>query len=208
MPQSITAYRVFIASPSGLAAERQAFRDAVQAYNEMDALSRGVLFIPVGWEATLPGMGRPQSLINEELRDCDYFVLMLWDRWGSSPGDERYTSATSEEYDVARGCWRDTGCCLREIAAFFKAVEARQMSDPGEQLRHVLDFRRELERTKELLFGIFDDVPSLQRHIQRLLAQWVRDHECGKAGQGKKRKVPPRFQCPNLCNRGSLQRLP
>jgi hypothetical protein len=55
MAQSLTAYRVFIASPSGLAPERQAFRDAIQAYNEMDALSRGVLFLPVGWEGTLPG---------------------------------------------------------------------------------------------------------------------------------------------------------
>ncbi len=179
----MTAYRVFIASPGGLVSERQAFRDAINAYNEMDAISRGVMFMPVGWEQTLPGMGRPQSLINDDLKDCDYFILILWDRWGSPSGDQNYTSATSEEYDIAHGCWQDPGHCLREIAAFFKAVEPRQMSDPGEQLRNVLDFRRRLEQTKELLFGTFDDISSFQRHVQRLLAKWVRDHEQGHSGK-------------------------
>jgi tetratricopeptide (TPR) repeat protein len=182
MSQTLTAYRVFVASPSGLASERQAFRDAINAYNEMDAISRGLMFIPVGWEQTLPGMGRPQSLINEDLHECDYFVLVLWDRWGSSSGDEAYTSATSEEYAIARKCWENPDHCLREIAAFFKAPDLRQLSDPGEQLRNVLDFKRRLEQTKELLFSTFDDVSSFQRSLQRLLAKWVRDHEQGKRG--------------------------
>jgi tetratricopeptide (TPR) repeat protein len=189
--RALTAYRVFIASPGGLAAERQAFRDIIHSYNEMDAIPRGLLFIPVGWEATLPGMGRPQSLINEDLRDCDYFVLVLWDRWGSSSGSEKYTSATTEEYSVAQQCREDPHHCLREIAAFFKAVDARQMSDPGEQLRNVLDFRRHLEQGKELLFGTFDDVASFQRQIQRLLAKWVRDHEQKRPGAEKNYPVQP-----------------
>ena len=121
MSHTLTAYRVFIASPGGLTTERQAFRDMIQTYNEMDAIPRGLLFIPVGWEATLPGMGRPQSLINEDLRECDYFILVLWDRWGSASGDEKYTSATSEEYSVARQCCQDPHHSLREIAAFFKS---------------------------------------------------------------------------------------
>jgi|HubBroStandDraft_4_1064222.scaffolds.fasta_scaffold03063_2 tetratricopeptide (TPR) repeat protein len=186
MSHTLTAYRVFVASPGGLVSERQAFRDAIIAYNEMDAISRGVMFIPVGWEQTLPGMGRPQSLINEDLADCDFFVLILWDRWGSPSGDEAYTSATSEEFTIARDCWKNPDHCLREIAAFFKAPDTRQMSDPGEQLRNVLDFKRELERTKELLFNTFDDVSSFQRSLQRLLAKWVRDHEQGRKGSSIK----------------------
>ena len=59
MSHTLAAYRVFIAFPLGLTTERQAFRDMIQTYNEMDAIPRGLLFIPVGWEATLPGMGRP-----------------------------------------------------------------------------------------------------------------------------------------------------
>jgi tetratricopeptide (TPR) repeat protein len=191
---------VFVASPGGLVPERQAFRDAINAYNEMDAISRGVMFIPVGWEQTLPGMGRPQSLINEDLRDCDYFVLILWDRWGSSSGDAAYTSATSEEYAIARECWNNSEHCLVEIAAFFKAAEPRQMSDPGEQLRNVLDFKRQLEQTKELLFSTFDDLSLFQRQLQRLLAKWVRDHEQGKRGPASKQV--PRITSPEASATG------
>ena len=71
MPQPILAYRVFIASPGGLQEERKAFRDVIQSYNETDAVPRGVMFFPVGWELTLAGVGRPQSIINEEVRTCD-----------------------------------------------------------------------------------------------------------------------------------------
>jgi tetratricopeptide (TPR) repeat protein len=200
VPHTLTAYRVFVASPGGLVPERQAFRDAINAYNEMDAISRGVMFIPVGWEQTLPGMGRPQSLINEDLRDCDYFVLILWDRWGSSSGDAAYTSATSEEYAIARECWNNSEHCLREIAAFFKAAEPRQMSDPGEQLRNVLDFKRQLEQTKELLFSTFDDVSLFQRQLQRLLAKWVRDHEQGRRSPASKQV--PRMPSPEASATG------
>ncbi len=41
MPTDITAYRVFVASPGGLQTERNAFREALARYNEMDGLSRG-----------------------------------------------------------------------------------------------------------------------------------------------------------------------
>ena len=85
MPDDLKRYRVFIASPGGLPEERKAFRDVIQHYNEMDAMERGIVFTPVGWEITLGGVGRPQSLINEDVKKCDYFVLLLWDRWGSRP---------------------------------------------------------------------------------------------------------------------------
>jgi hypothetical protein len=42
----------------------------LQAYNEQDAIERGVIFIPVGWEITPGGVGRPQKLINYDVRRC------------------------------------------------------------------------------------------------------------------------------------------
>ena len=80
------------------------FRDVVNKYNDDEAVQRGAHFIPVRWELTLGGVGRPQAMINEDVRKCDYFVLMLWDRWGSAPGSDgkrKYSSGTEEEYHVA-----------------------------------------------------------------------------------------------------------
>ena len=72
MPENITRYRVFIASPGGLKEEREAFREALQDYNdEINELERDVTFMSVGWEATLGGVGRPQSMINQDIAKCD-----------------------------------------------------------------------------------------------------------------------------------------
>src|SRR5262245_63013344 len=103
MASALTAYRVFIASPGGLQGEREQFKHTLNAYNEAEGIVRGVTFIPVGWEATLGGVGRPQAIINKELLDCDYLVLLLWDRWGSPPAestDATYSSGTEEEFHV------------------------------------------------------------------------------------------------------------
>ena len=64
---------------------------------------------PVGWEATLGGVGRPQSFINEAIKGCDYFLLLLWDGWGlpSSSEEAGYNSGSAEEYDLAMKCHGD-----------------------------------------------------------------------------------------------------
>jgi tetratricopeptide (TPR) repeat protein len=181
MASPITAYRIFIASPGGLADERRAFRDTIDSYNETEAVPRGVLFVPVGWEETLGGVGRPQSIIDEELRTCDYFVLLLHNRWGTPPDSSPagYTSGTEEEFDIAMECLKDEGAPMQDIVVLFKGVSADQLSDPGEQLRRVLDFKKGLERDRTLLFTNFDVAPRFSELLRRHLGAWLRRHETG-----------------------------
>jgi tetratricopeptide (TPR) repeat protein len=183
MPSSIHAYRVFFASPGGLLDERKAFRDAVEACNHVEAIPRGVLFIPVGWEDTLAGVGRPQGLINQDLRGCDFFVLVLWDRWGTPPGDAegRFTSGTEEEMALARELLRDRRAPMRQIAAFFKGVDPRKLSDPGPQLARVLEFRGRLDEERELLYHTFDSPDRFAAVLRRHLSAWLLAHENGFA---------------------------
>jgi len=75
MPTQITSYKVFIASPGGLDRERKEFHDTLLKHNQADAIARACMFGSVGWEITLGGVGRPQEKINDELRQCDFFVL-------------------------------------------------------------------------------------------------------------------------------------
>jgi tetratricopeptide (TPR) repeat protein len=184
VPTAICAYRVFLASPGGLEAERRAFRDILNQYNEDEALQRGALFVPVGWETTLAGMGRPQALIDQELRTADYFVLLLCDRWGTPPSAQGcLSSGTEEEYEIAKACFADTHHQLRQLVVFFKAVEPSKLNDPGPQLRKVLEFRTRLEADRSLLFASFDEVSAFQRHLRRTLAVWLRDHEANRLGK-------------------------
>ena len=192
MPEQLTAYRVFIASPGGLIPERKAFHKVIADYNQAEAVPRGVSFIPVGWEETLGGVGRPQALINEDIHKCDYFVLLLHARWGSpseSGPDAKYTSGTEEEYGVAWACFEDDDSPMRQIVAVFKAVDPERLADPGDQLKKVLEFTKKLEQEKKLLFHTFDELGAFENCLRAHLGQWLRDHESGS--QAKMRQPEP-----------------
>src|ERR1039457_6550510 len=119
VPAQVTVYCVFIASPGGLEKERRCFRDVLNKYNESEALERGVMFVPTGWETTPKGVGRPQEIINAGVRRCDYFVLVLCNRWGSPPGQSgSYSSGTEEEFHIARECHANR--TMQDILVFFK----------------------------------------------------------------------------------------
>jgi tetratricopeptide (TPR) repeat protein len=180
MSTKLTSYKIFIASPSGLEMERRLFRDVVNEHNETDANARGVHFIPVGWEITLAGIGRPQSIINEELKQCDYFILLLWDRWGTPTGTpEGYSSGTHEEFVVAMQCRKDNSTPMRQVVCLFKSIDPRQLADPGEQLKKVLEFKKERQDKKDLLYNEFDEIENFKKRLRSHLAQWIRGHESG-----------------------------
>jgi len=175
MAKKLTTYRIFIASPSGLDAERVAFRDTIEEYNKSDAIPEDVQFEAVGWEDTLGGPRRPLEIITEELRQCDYLVMVLWDRWGSPPDKAgRYSSGTEEEFHVALECLADEDQPMRQVVMFFKGVPVRQLNDPGEELHKVLNFRKETEAKKEHLYQTFDEVDEFTKLLRRHLASWRR----------------------------------
>ncbi|MEM1203273.1 MAG: DUF4062 domain-containing protein [Acidobacteriota bacterium] len=177
MPQQATHYRVFIASPGGLDDVREAFYETLRHYNEDEGIHDGVHFDGVGWEGTLQGRGRPQELINEDLRTCDYFVLVLWDRWGSPPareGESRFSSGCEEEFFEAETCLASDGHPMQQLVVLFRGVAPERLADPDPQLDSVLDFRGKLEAGKRDLYGTFDEVGEFRRSLRRALGAWRR----------------------------------
>jgi tetratricopeptide (TPR) repeat protein len=176
MPEQLAAYRVFIASPGGLQEERREFRSILDEFNGREGRPRSIRFEPVGWKDTLSSAGRPQQIINEELKRCDYFILLLWDRWGSPPdvpGRSAFTSGTEEEFNLATKCLADVACPMKEIAILFKGVDERRLSDPGKDLQKVLDFRKKFDDTKEFLYNTFDDLDKFSKLIRSYLSTWL-----------------------------------
>lgn len=90
-------FKVFLASPSDLADERMAAKRVVDEFNGQLAEKLGYQAELVGWEDTLPGMGRPQALINRDLDGCDLFVGMLWKRRLTTPGHTHLASKKSSD---------------------------------------------------------------------------------------------------------------
>jgi tetratricopeptide (TPR) repeat protein len=179
VPRLLTQYRVFIGSPGGLDEERKCFRDKLEKYSEMHSEPRNVVFQPVGWEETVGGVGRPQELINEDLKQCDYAVFILHDRWGSSTGG-LYTSGVEEEWALAETLYKANK--VRNIALFFKKVDPRQLRDPGTQLNAVLAFKKRIEAEKRYLFRQYDSGDQFAEALEAHLSKWLRDHEGAVTG--------------------------
>ena len=140
--------RVFLASPTDLADERKATKDLVDRLN-LTIRQTGWTIELLAWENRLPGFGRPQAQINEDVDACDLFLGILSHRWGSPSGN--FTSGFEEEFERAVSRRRQSES--PEIWIYFKKVEAT--SDPGVQLQRVLAFRKKAEQERELLFGEF-----------------------------------------------------
>ena len=139
---------VFLASPSGLQDERKMTKEIVDRINS-SIRETGWTVELLGWEDRLPGYGRPQAQINEDVDACDLFLGVLWNRWGSATGD--FTSGFEEEFERAVNRRRESDS--PEIWIYFKRVD--DPSDPGEQLRQVLAFRGRLEQRRELFYREF-----------------------------------------------------
>lgn len=178
MADTLKVHRVFIASPGGLERERKAFRQVLRAFSETVAEGRGFLFKPIGWEEAVGGKGRPQELVNKMLRKCDFFLLILWDRWGSPPdvhGKTDYESGTEEEFGVAEECHANGS--MKQIVLLFKGVDPRQLADPGPQLKKVLKFKNRIERQKEYLFKTFDRPRAFEDLLRSHLSAWLQEVE-------------------------------
>lgn len=158
--------KIFMGSPGDVPKERKIFREVVDRVNKLKANSVGVHLEPIGWEDTLPGVGRPQSKINADLLKCDLVILMLWNRWGSKTGN--YSSGFKEEYELAKSE-------KKEIWLFFKNISDEMLSDPGSQLEKVILFRDMIENERNYFFKRFSDEKDWKTKLEEYLCDWLDD---------------------------------
>lgn len=162
---------IFLASPSDLQEERKIVRDTVNRVNKVLSRRVGWHIELLGWEDTLPGYSRPQSLINKDVDTCQLFLGILWRRWGQETGE--YSSGFEEEFIRAQERRKKTRS--PEMWLFFKAIDEESAKDPGEQLKKVLNFKNEKMQGKELLFKEFDDAVNWETVIYDDLLAYVLD---------------------------------
>ena len=102
MAASRKILKVFIASPGDLGDERVIAKFVVDEFNNIWAEAFGYHVELVGWEDAVSVFGRPQSVINKDLEDCELFVGLLWRRWGTPPDiGGPYSSGFEEEYEIS-----------------------------------------------------------------------------------------------------------
>lgn len=175
----VRTIRVFIASPGDLAVERAAFKQVLEELNAGFGDALDIKFEPLGWEDTLASTGRrSQEVINREIDRCDVFILAMHRRWGqAAPDAQPYSSYTEEEFHRAFARWqkkRQGKPQAPEIFVFFKHIDSASMADAGPQLQKVLDFRKSLEETRQVLSHGFANEAEFKAEVDRHLRAFAK----------------------------------
>lgn len=176
MTETFRLIRVFLASPGDLQDERRLAKDAIDEINKQIAPRLGFRVELMAWEETLPGYGRPQDIINQELDICELFIGMMWKKWGTPPAvQSSYSSGFEEEFERSFLRREETG--KPEIAIFFKEVDPAFLYDPGDDLKKVIEFQDRLELEKAILYKKFKDSYELQGYVREKVTQYLIDLE-------------------------------
>ncbi|MBM3141527.1 MAG: DUF4062 domain-containing protein [Chloroflexi bacterium] len=139
--------KVFIGSPSDVSEERRRFVNVVAEVNKSLADNMRIQIVPVGWEDALRGKVRPQDRINEDIRDCDLVVLLLWKRWGRPTG--KYSSGFEEEFELANSL-NDKNGGRPEIVLYLRHIPDELTGSADEQLTKVRDCQKQNRERKQV----------------------------------------------------------
>lgn len=171
--KTLEVIKVFIASPRDVFEERNLFPNTLAKLNKLKARSMGYELDPSGWEDALPNGGRPQEIINEDVKDCDVFVMLLWRKWGTPSG--KFSSGTEEEFTIAFDRFTKSGS--PHLLLYFRSVPQAQMADPGPELSRVNTFRTRFDLDKTVFYKVYDEPPQweefLLEHLAKVLDQKV-----------------------------------
>lgn len=172
MPSTRKIIRAFLASPGDLQEERKAIRDVVVEWNESWANELGYQVELIGWEETVSRFGRPQNLINQEVDRCDLFVGMMWKKWGTSPDcGGAFSSGFQEEFERSMARRERSG--IPEISLFFKEIPSDFMTDPGDDLKKVIEFQKTIIADKKILFQKFSTTHDIETLVRKCVTAYV-----------------------------------
>lgn len=167
-------FDIFLSSPGGLDEYREAFCKEVDFFSKNHAEGRKVIFRVTNSDDIPTGYGRPQSIINKKLVDCEGYVLLLHDRWGSSPGDSdgrSFSSGSEEEFKIAEEMLKKGK--MDRIGVYFKSVALEKLQLPDEQLAKVEKFKKWIEHEHILFYNKFADEVEFRKKVQSFMAEWL-----------------------------------
>ena len=173
--QTPRTLRVFVASPSDVAEDRDSLRRLIRDINDVLTYldpGRNLRIELVGYETdSYPDFGAPQEVINRQIPvDYDIFIGIMWKRCGTPT--KTAPSGTIEEY--RRACEkRKQGGLPRVMFYFCDQPIGIPSKEELEQLEKVIEFRREVNEV-----GLTSNFPShadFVEHVRGGLLRAIRD---------------------------------
>jgi len=166
MPEIISKYRIFLASPSDLLDERESITDVINELNLTYGNPNNIVLELLKWETnSAPAITSSdvQNIINDDIPTYDLFIGLLWMRFGTPT--KEFGSGTEEEFNIAYSKFKKDNNSL-QILFYFKNAAPKSLDDINpEQLGKVKDFKLTLGE-KNVLFCDYNSNEELTRFLR------------------------------------------
>ncbi|MBI2286138.1 MAG: DUF4062 domain-containing protein [Nitrosomonadales bacterium] len=157
-----TACNVMIASPSDVQIERNIVREVIHEWNAVNAFTRHIVLLPVGWEThSSPLMGdHPQSIINwQVLKNSDLLIAVFWTRLGTPTQNSASGTVEEIEEHVSAG---------KPAMIYFSSAPVAMDSVDQDQYAALTKFRNDCKARG--LFYSYESTSEFHDKIRRHLA--------------------------------------
>ncbi|HEY4046831.1 MAG TPA: hypothetical protein VGM27_08195 [Acidobacteriaceae bacterium] len=177
MPQSVTLYRMLVASPGDCSEERKLIPRVLDDWNAANSTQLNVVLQPVLWEAHAhPELGdRPQAILNRQLVSrCDFVVGVFWTRLGTPTGVAE--SGTAEELEQFRSAGKP-------VLVYFSELPIPPSLLDIDQYRRLLNYQKQVEATG-LAFryaGLHDFERLFAKHLAQVVTTSLLNHTESKS---------------------------
>jgi hypothetical protein len=166
MPEIISKYRIFLASPSDLLDERESITDVINELNLTYGNPNNIVLELLKWETnSAPAISNSdvQNIINDDIPTYDLFIGLLWMRFGTPT--KEFGSGTEEEFNIAYTKFKEDNNSL-QILFYFKNAAPKSLDDINPaQLGKVKDFKLTLGE-KNVLFWDYNSKEELTRFLR------------------------------------------
>jgi hypothetical protein len=167
VPFPVNLYRLFVAAPSDVTAERTIVHDVIAEWNAVNSRDFHLAFEPVSWlsHAVAEDGDRPQAILNRQVVDSsDILAGVFWTRLGTPTGEA--TSGTVEEINRFRAAGKP-------VALFFSNAPVNPDVVDELQLAALRAFRSEAQEAG--LCTMHRSLDEFRTHFQRYLSSLARD---------------------------------
>ena len=173
MPEIITNYRLFLASPGDVANERDIVKKVISEFNEQYVRELKSTISLLTWENnTHPAFGNyPQSVISQQIGEYDIFVGILWSKFGTPTPS--YGSGTEEEFNLAFDKFKSNPNEV-QIMIYFNQDGVPINDIDVEQIGKIKSFKHKLSPLGGYYFDFssnsFEDF--FRKHIYDVITKW------------------------------------
>ena len=173
MPEIITNYRLFLASPGDVANERDIVKKVISEFNEQYVRELKSTISLMTWENnTHPAFGDyPQSVISQQIGEYDIFVGVLWSKFGTPTPS--YGSGTEEEFNLAFDKFKLNPNEI-QIMIYFNQDGVPINDIDVDQIAKIKNFKHKLSPLGGYYFDFssnnFEDF--FRKHIYEVITKW------------------------------------